>query len=228
MTNTNPQHIAIIMDGNGRWAESRGLPRSAGHEAGAESVKKIVERCGELDIPFLTLYSFSTENWSRPQKEIDALMGLLVHKLVSEVSELIANGVSIRHYGGRERFSPEVLEALDDAIEATSGGEQLVIGLALDYSGRSELVQAVDRLVQDGAEVNEDNIEKRLFTYGVPDPDLLIRTAGEMRVSNFLLWQIAYSEIYVTNQCWPDFDGGSLDAAIAEFASRKRTYGKIS
>ena len=216
------------MDGNGRWAESRGLPRSAGHEAGADSVKKIVERCGELDIPFLTLYSFSTENWSRPQKEIDALMGLLVHKLVSEVSELIANGVSIRHYGGRERFSPEVLEALDDAIEATSGGEQLVIGLALDYSGRSELVQAVDRLFQDGAEVNEDNIEKRLFTSGVPDPDLLIRTAGEMRVSNFLLWQIAYSEIYVTNQCWPDFDAGSLDAAIAEFASRKRTYGKIS
>lgn len=215
------------MDGNGRWAEAKGLPRSTGHEAGALSVKKIVERCGELGVAYLTLYSFSTENWGRPQEEIEALMALLVQKLVSEVPELIEKGVSLRHYGRRDRFTPEVMQALDEAIALTSNCNRLTLGLALDYSGRNELLHAVERLVQDAVEVTEENLEKRLFTSGVPDPDLLIRTAGEMRISNFLLWQIAYSEIYVTEQCWPGFDGASLDVAIAEYASRKRTFGKI-
>lgn len=223
-----PRHIAIIMDGNGRWAKARDLPRSAGHEAGALSVKKIVERCGKLGVSFLTLYSFSTENWGRPQEEVDALMALLVSKLVSEVPELLEKGVSIRHFGRRDRFAPEVLKALDDAIETTAKCDRLVLGLALDYSGRSELLHAIDRLVQDGVDVTEETIEQRLFTAGVPDPDLLIRTAGEMRISNFLLWQIAYSEIYVTEKCWPDFDGDSLDEAIEEFSSRKRTFGTLT
>tara|TARA_B100000959_G_scaffold285196_1_gene359156 strand:- start:182 stop:871 length:690 start_codon:yes stop_codon:yes gene_type:complete len=222
-----PVHIAIIMDGNGRWAEGRGLPRSAGHEAGALSVKKVVERCGELGVQYLTLYSFSTENWGRPQEEIDALMGLLVQKLSTEVPELIEKGVSLRHLGRRDRFAPEVLQALDEAIKATASGTRLTLYLALDYSGRSELLQAIGRLVQDGVEATSENLEQRLFTRGVPDPDLLIRTAGEMRISNFLLWQIAYSEIYISEQCWPDFDSESLDVAIAEYASRKRTFGKI-
>ncbi|MBT4584907.1 MAG: di-trans,poly-cis-decaprenylcistransferase [Phycisphaerae bacterium] len=222
-----PVHIAIIMDGNGRWAEGRGLPRSAGHEAGALSVKKVVERCGELGVQYLTLYSFSTENWGRPQEEIDALMGLLVQKLSTEVPELIEKGVSLRHLGRRDRFAPEVLQALDEAIKATASGTRLTLYLALDYSGRSELLQAIGRLVQDGVEATSENLEQRLFTRGVPDPDLLIRTAGEMRISNFLLWQIAYSEIYVSEQCWPDFDSESLDVAIAEYTNRERTFGKI-
>ena len=223
-----PQHIAIIMDGNGRWAESRGLPRSAGHEAGALAVKKIVEKCSEIGVQYLTLYSFSTENWGRPQDEIEALMALLVQKLVSEVSELIENGVSLRHLGRRDRFTPEVLDALDKAVELTSAGERLTLSLALDYSGRSELLHAIECLVQDGVDITQEHLEQRLFTSGMPDPELLIRTAGEMRISNFLLWQIAYSEIYVTDQCWPDFDGESIDLAIAEFVNRKRTFGKIN
>jgi undecaprenyl diphosphate synthase len=227
MTTTMPKHIAIIMDGNGRWAESRGLPRTAGHAAGALAVKKIVQRSGELGISYLTLYSFSTENWGRPQDEIEALMALLVQKLVSEVPELIEKSVCLRHYGRRDRFDPEVMDALDDAIEATKNGTRLTLGLALDYSGRSELLHAIKMLVEDEVDVTQVNLEKRLFTSGIPDPDLLIRTAGEKRISNFLLWQIAYSEMYVTNQCWPDFDASSLDDAIAEFANRKRTFGKI-
>ena len=228
MSTTHPQHIAIIMDGNGRWAESRGLPRSAGHEAGALSVKKVVERCGELGVRFLTLYSFSTENWQRPKEEVEALMALLVLKLLTEVPELVEKGISLRHIGNRQRFAPEVLDALDEAIEVTAKGTRLTLSLALDYSGRSELVHAMKQLAQDGVEISEETLEQRLFTSGIPDPDLLIRTAGEMRISNFLLWQIAYSEIYVTDQCWPDFDGDSLEKAIAEFATRKRTFGKIT
>ncbi|MDP7009230.1 MAG: polyprenyl diphosphate synthase [Phycisphaerales bacterium] len=223
-----PEHIAIIMDGNGRWAQSKGLPRSAGHEAGANSVKRVVECCGELGISYLTLYSFSTENWGRPKDEVDALMALLVQKLVSEVPELIEKGVSLRHYGNRERFSVEVLEALDRAIEQTANGSRLVLGLALDYSGRSEIMHAIKRLQADGVAATQENLEQRLFTAGIPDPDLLIRTAGEMRVSNFLLWQIAYTEMYVTEQCWPDFDADSLTTCIAEYSERKRTFGKIS
>jgi undecaprenyl diphosphate synthase len=222
-----PKHIAIIMDGNGRWAESKGLSRPDGHIAGAKSVKKIVMRCIELGVEYVTLYSFSTENWSRPESEIDALMELLMMQLSSQVPELVEQGIRIVHYGSCERFSPEVIAALDKANADTKQGGKLTVGLALDYSGRSELLHAMQRIVDDGVSVSQENLEKRLYTAGVPDPDLLIRTAGEFRVSNFLLWQIAYSEIYITDQCWPDFDAESLDKAIADFANRTRKFGKI-
>ncbi len=222
-----PRHIAIIMDGNGRWAQAKGMSRSQGHIAGAKSVKKIVQRCVELGVSYLTLYSFSTENWSRPEEEVGALMELLLLQLASEVPELAEQGIRLVHYGSRENFSEDVLEALDKANKETEGGEVLQIGLALDYSGRSELLHAMRQIVRDGVEVTQEALESRLFTAGVPDPDLLIRTAGEFRVSNFLLWQIAYTELYVTQQCWPDFDGDSLDEAILEFASRTRKFGAV-
>ncbi len=222
-----PKHIAIIMDGNGRWAEARGLTRTEGHVAGATSVKKIVKRCVELGVEYLTLYSFSTENWTRPEAEITALMDLLLLKLASEVPELAEQNIRLVHYGSREKFSKEVLDALDKADAETVGGEKLTVGLALDYSGRSELLYAMQKIVDDGVAVSHENLEQRLYTAGVPDPDLLIRTAGEFRVSNFLLWQIAYSEIYVTEQCWPDFDADSLDEAIENFAGRTRKFGSV-
>jgi len=223
-----PAHIAIIMDGNGRWAEAKGMSRSDGHAAGAISVKKIVKRCVELGVSFLTLYSFSTENWSRPESEIDALMELLILQLANEVPELAVQGIRIKHYGNRDKFSSEVLQAIDAACEATKEGKTLTVGLALDYSGRSELLRAIQKLVDEEVEATQENLESRLYTVGIPDPDLLIRTAGEFRVSNFLLWQIAYAEIFVTEQCWPDFDGDSLDAAITEYASRTRKFGAIN
>jgi undecaprenyl diphosphate synthase len=222
-----PRHIAIIMDGNGRWAEAKGLSRSEGHIAGAMSVKKIVQRCVEVGVSYLTLYSFSTENWSRPKEEVGALMELLLLQLASEVPELIKQGIRLAHYGSRENFSEEVLAALDKATSDTESGEVLTVGLALDYSGRSEILHAMDQIVRDGVAVTQEALESRLYTAGVPDPDLLIRTAGEFRVSNFLLWQIAYTELYVTKQCWPDFNGDSLDNAIVEYASRTRKFGKV-
>ncbi len=222
-----PKHIAIIMDGNGRWAQAKGLARTEGHAAGANSVKKIVERCVQLGVRYLTLYSFSTENWSRPETEIDALMKLLLIKLASEVPELKKQGIKLLHYGSRDNFSKEVLDALDLACKETADGETLTIGLALDYSGRSELVHAVSKLVASGESVTNESIEANLYTAGIPDPELLVRTAGEYRVSNFLLWQIAYSEIYVTATCWPDFGEDELDTAIIDFASRTRKFGAV-
>ncbi len=222
-----PKHIAVIMDGNGRWAESRGRKRSDGHIAGAKSVKKIVERCVELRIKYLTLYSFSTENWSRPQAEVDSLMELLLLQLASEVPELARNGIQLRHFGSRSNFSEEVLSAIDSACHETKDGNVLTLGLALDYSGRSELIHAIKLLQQDEVKPTVETIESRLYTAGIPNPDLLIRTAGEMRISNFLLWQIAYSEIYVTEECWPDFDEQSLDTALKSFAARNRKFGKV-
>ncbi|MDP7006187.1 MAG: polyprenyl diphosphate synthase [Phycisphaerales bacterium] len=222
-----PEHIAIIMDGNGRWAQSRGLQRTQGHAAGAISVKHVVQRCAELGVSYLTLYSFSTENWSRPSSEVDALMELLLLQLSKEVPELIEQGIKLCHYGSRDKFSKEVIEALDKAVDETSKGENLTVGLALDYSGRSELLHAIKKLVEDGSDVNQEELENRLYTAGIPDPDLLIRTAGEMRISNFLLWQIAYSELYVTDQCWPDFNSNSIDAAIVDYARRTRKFGAV-
>jgi len=222
-----PKHIAIIMDGNGRWAEAKEMSRSEGHVAGAKSVKKIVKRCVELGVKYLTLYSFSTENWTRPEDEIDALMELLILQLAGEVPELATQGIRIVHYGSRERFSQEVIDSIDEACEQTKHGSTLTIGLALDYSGRSELLQAVKRIIHDGAEVTQEALESRMYTAGVPDPELLIRTAGEYRVSNFLLWQIAYTEIYVTSQCWPDFDETSLDAALEDYSNRTRKFGAL-
>lgn len=225
-----PNHIAIIMDGNGRWAESQGLTRAVGHEAGAKTVSTVVQRCAELGIPFLTLYSFSTENWNRPAEEVGALMQLLMLQLTTEIEQLIENGIQLVHYGSRDRLSEEVLSALDDACEATSGGEGLTLGLALDYSGRSELLHVMKQLINDAVdvlEVDEATVQQRLYTAQSPDPDLLIRTAGEMRVSNFLLWQIAYSEIYVTEKNWPEFDAADIDTALVAYSNRNRKYGSV-
>ena len=225
-----PNHVAIIMDGNGRWAESKGLDRAAGHEAGAKTVSLVVQRCAELGIPFLTLYSFSTENWSRPTTEIDALMQLLMLQLTTEVEQLIENGIRLVHYGSRARLSEGVLIALDDACHATEGGNRLTLGLALDYSGRSELLHVMKQLVEGGVtpeEIDESAVQERLYTAGIPDPDLLIRTAGEFRVSNFLLWQIAYSEIYVTEKHWPVFDADDFDQALVAYSTRTRKYGSV-
>ncbi len=215
------------MDGNGRWAQAKGLSRSEGHIAGAKNVKKVVERCIELGVKYLTLYAFSTENWSRPEAEIDALMELLLLQLANEVPELSKQSIRLVHYGSRKHFSDEILEALDRADSETKGGEVLTVGLALDYSGRNELLHAMQCLVEDNVEITQETLEQRLYTAGAPDPDLLIRTAGEFRVSNFLLWQIAYAEIYVTQLCWPEFDGDALDAAIVDYASRTRKFGTV-
>ena len=225
-----PRHVAISMEGNGRWAEGRGLSRSEGQAAGTGAVRAVVERCGELGIPWLTLYSFSSENWSRPSDEIDALMGLLIARLDEEVPDLVEKGVRLRHYGSRDRLSSSVLAALDGACEATATCERLTLGLAIDYGGREELARAARRCVEDGlkpAEVDEAAVATRLDTAGAPDPDLLIRTAGEHRLSNFLLWQVAYSELYVSDLCWPDFDKAAFDAALEAYAARERRFGGI-
>ena len=225
-----PRHVAIIMDGNGRWAETQGLPRSKGHEAGASSVKEIVEECVRYGIKYLTLYSFSTENWMRPQEEINALMQLLLMKLASEVPELVKQGIRLNHLGRIDRFSPEVQAAIKDACDVTAKGETLTVSLALDYSGRSEIVQAVKNIIQSDVvigDVDESFLQKYLYTNDLPDPDLLIRTAGEFRVSNFLLWQIAYSEIYIAESCWPDFDAAAFKSALDSFAKRNRTFGSL-
>ena len=218
------------MDGNGRWAESQNLPRSSGHEAGAIAVKKIVKHCVKLGIQNLTLYSFSSENWNRPQNEIDLLMQLLIAKLASEVPELVDQGIRLQHIGRIDRFPEDVQLAISSACKATEEGNVLTISLALDYSGRSEIVAAIKRIAESEikiSEIDEGIFEEYLYTAGAPDPDLLIRTAGEYRVSNFLLWQIAYSELYVTDVCWPDFDESELDKAIESYNGRIRTYGAL-
>ncbi|MBW1879718.1 MAG: isoprenyl transferase [Deltaproteobacteria bacterium] len=229
-----PRHVAIIMDGNGRWAQRRGLPRTAGHEAGAKSVRKVVRACGKLGVEVLTLYSFSTENWSRPEAEVAALMGLLEHYLRNEVDELMDRGVSLRAIGQVERLPPIVQQLLADVIAATADNRGLNLVIAVSYGSRAELADAVRQIaceVRDGSlnpeEVGEDTISSRLYTASLPDPDLLVRTSGEMRLSNFLLWQVAYSELYVTDVLWPDFGEEDLTEAFRVFGRRKRRYGKV-
>jgi len=227
-----PRHIAIIMDGNGRWAKARGLPRIAGHRQGAEAVRRTVRAAGELGIPYLTLFGFSSENWKRPLAEIDDLMGLLRHYLRGEIAELHRNGVRLRVIGDRERLAPDIVTLIANAEELTreNGGVNLTI--ALSYGGRAEIVAAVRALAAKAAsgelqtdEIDEDLISRHLFTSDIPDPDLLIRTSGEQRISNFLLWQCAYSELVFTKTLWPDFGEADLVQAIADFGCRERRYG---
>ncbi len=228
-----PRHVAVIMDGNGRWATERGLPRTKGHEAGADSVREIVRACGELGVDALTLYSFSTENWSRPDDEVHALMALLASYLQDERGELMENRVRLSAIGHRERLPAFVRELLAEAEGLTSENTGLRLTLALSYGSRSEIVDAVRRIagrVADGrldaADITETTISENLFTASLPDPDLLIRTSGEMRLSNFLLWQVAYTELYVTDVYWPDFRRPHLERALQAFASRRRRFGK--
>lgn len=230
-----PAHIAIIMDGNGRWAKSRGLPRFAGHREGVESVRDIVEAASQLGVKFLTLYTFSTENWKRPFEEVSLLMRLLLKNLKDRVDELDENDVKLTCIGDMKSLPPEVQEQLAADIERTKNNKRMTLNLALSYSGRWELLEAfksinhsIDRKELLAEEITEETISNHLTTKNMPDPDLLIRTSGEFRVSNFLLWQVAYTEFVISSVLWPDFRRGELYDAISNFQKRERRFGKVS
>ncbi len=230
-----PVHVAIIMDGNGRWAQKRGLPRTAGHRAGVKTVKRIVRVAGDIGLKYLTLFTFSTENWNRPKSEVSALMKLLGDTTRRELAELLENNVRLIATGDIERLPDERREILLDAIKRTTANTGLVLNLALNYSGRNEIILAVRKIAGEVAagRLQPDQIDEALFaaylqTMGLPEPDLLIRTSGEMRISNFLLWQTAYTELYVTDILWPDFSQDDFLRAILDFEGRERRFGKIS
>jgi undecaprenyl diphosphate synthase len=230
-----PSHIAIIMDGNGRWAKKKNLHRIRGHMKGVDAVREVVTACRELGIKVLTLYAFSIENWQRPVEEVNALMGLLKEYLIKERPEMLRNNIRLNAIGRLEDLPPDVLEILRETIKQTEGCDGMILNLALSYGGRLEILHALKRIFLDLKEgrLREEEIDpplfsKYLWTSGLPDPDLLIRTSGEFRLSNFLLWQIAYTEIYVTKTLWPDFDRKELLKAIADYQSRERRFGRIS
>ncbi|HNB54115.1 MAG TPA: isoprenyl transferase [Anaerolineales bacterium] len=225
-----PTHVAIIMDGNGRWALSRGLPRLAGHRAGTENLRRVMEGCGELGIKYLTLYAFSTENWGRPEEEVRGLMGILENVIDSELAELHREGVQLRHIGILERLDPILREKVVSAIELTKNNDKLILNIAFNYGGRDEIVHAIRNMIYDEVDPNEvtdELVSHYLFTSGVPDPDLVIRTSGELRISNFLIWQAAYAEWYFTPVYWPDFDKTELRKAVEEYSKRERRYGLV-
>jgi len=225
-----PTHIAIIMDGNGRWALARGLPRMAGHRAGTENLRRIIEACIEFGIQYLTLYAFSTENWGRPLEEVQGLMGILENVIDRELQQLYDQGVQLRHIGRLDRLKPALRRKVLYAVDYTRNNDRLILNVAFNYGGRDEIVCAVQRLIQDGVkaeEVTDQLISRYLFTAGVPDPDLIIRTSGELRGSNFLIWQGAYSEWYFTPTYWPDFDKEELRKALFEYSRRERRYGGV-
>jgi undecaprenyl diphosphate synthase len=228
-----PRHVAVIMDGNGRWAKMRGLPRVAGHKAGKTAVREVVEGCGELAVEVLTLYTFSVENWNRPSKEVDALMRFLEGTLVEEREELKKNNVRLNTIGRTGDLSSHVRAKLEETIEYLSGCDGLILNLALSYGGRGEIVDAANRILADArsgaleGEVGEKDFEKYLYTAGMPDPDLLIRTGGEMRISNFLLWQLAYGELWITDLMWPDFRKVHLFRAVRDYQKRERRFGRV-
>jgi len=222
-----PQHIAIIMDGNGRWAKERGLPRIAGHREGAESLRVVLKACNEFGVKYLTVYAFSTENWQRPKDEVDFLMNLFAETIDRELDELMANRIRINFLGRLSKFSPELQKKMKEAMEKTKENDASTLNVMVNYGGRAELADAVQAIINEGrGTVDEESISQHLYTKNIPDPDLLIRTASEMRVSNFLLWQIAYAEIYVTPVLWPDFRREQLKEAIESYQRRVRKFGK--
>ncbi len=230
-----PRHVAIIMDGNGRWARERHLPRPLGHRAGMQAVRETVEASIAAGVGVLTLFAFSEENWNRPRTEIGALMGLLEEYIGRETEELRGNGVEVRALGDLTRLQPPAREALDRLIDATRGGTKLLLNLAISYSSRAEIARAARRLAEDVVQgrlaledVDEDALALRLYTAGLPDPDLLVRTSGEQRVSNFLLWQIAYTELFITPVLWPDFSRLHLYEAILAYQGRERRFGRVT
>jgi undecaprenyl diphosphate synthase len=226
-----PEHVAIIMDGNGRWATSRGLPRLAGHRAGTENLRRIIRASVEFGVRYLTIYAFSTENWSRPKDEVDGLMHIIEDVIVRELDELHRQGVRLRHIGHLDRLAPTLREKVLSAVELTKDNDQLFLNIAFNYGGRDEIICAIRAMIDDGIkadQVDPELVASYLFTAGVPDPDLIIRTSGEMRVSNFLIWQGAYSEWYFTPTYWPDFDREELHKALIEFSRRERRYGRVS
>ncbi len=226
-----PAHVAIIMDGNGRWAKARGLPRAAGHSRGAEALRRTVSAAVELGIPYLTVYAFSSENWERPPAEVEGLMGLLRRYLRGEIAELHKNGVRLRVIGERSGLALDIVRLIEDAEARTAGNRQLTLVVAFNYGGRQEILAAARRLGEaatagrlDPRAIDEGRLAAELFTGGIPDPDLLIRTSGEQRISNFLLWQSAYSEFIFLDTLWPDFSKEDLAAAVREFQKRDRRY----
>ena len=224
-----PYHVAIIMDGNGRWAQSRGLPRSAGHREGTENLRRILREAVTIGIKMLTIYAFSTENWSRPTGEVMTLMRLLEMFIERELNELNKEGVRIRHVGKEEGVPPRLLKKIKSACERTADNDTLYLNVAFNYGGRDEIIHAVQDIIRSGVDadaVDEDLINKHLYTHGMPDPDLIVRTSGELRISNFLIWQGAYAEYYATDVFWPDFDEAELNKAIEEYGRRKRRFGK--
>jgi len=226
-----PRHVAIIMDGNGRWAQARGLPRAAGHRAGTENLRRILAAAAEFGVGMLTIYAFSTENWERPEPEVNVLLGLLERVLDSEVAELHKNGVKIRHIGRTQGLAPRLVGKIRAAEMLTQHNSCLALNVAFNYGGRAEIVDAVRRIVAEGIppeRIDEETISRHLYTSGLPDPDLIIRTAGEMRLSNYLTWQAAYAEYYSTPTYWPDFDRQELYKALLAYQQRERRYGRLS
>jgi undecaprenyl diphosphate synthase len=226
-----PAHIAVIMDGNGRWAKKRGLPRLAGHQAGTENLRRVIRACVEFGIKYLTIYAFSTENWGRPKEEVDGLLTIIESVIDKELAELHNEGVQLRHIGRLDRLPDNLRAKVESAIELTRNNDRLTIVIAFNYGGRDELVYAFQEMVKNGIkpeEITEKTISEHLFTKDIPDPDLVIRTSGEMRLSNFLVWQAAYSELYITPVYWPDFDKDELRKALESFCQRNRRFGGLS
>lgn len=222
-----PKHIAIIMDGNGRWAKRRGLPRYFGHREGAKTVERIIDYALELNIKYLTLFAFSTENWGRPKEEVDTIMSLLVEYINKKVPDLIKRDVRLKFMGRKDELPEMILKSVEEGEEKTKHCKKMHLIIALNYSGRAEIVDAVKNILKDGKEINEENFKNYLYLPDIPDPDLLIRTSGEIRISNFMLWQLAYTELYFTEVLWPDFDKDEFLKALYDYQSRERRFGKV-
>jgi undecaprenyl diphosphate synthase len=226
-----PRHVAIIMDGNGRWAAQRGLPRLAGHDAGTENIRRITFKAGELGIKYLTLWAFSTENWRRPEDEVQGIMRILAGAIESETEELHRQGAQLRHIGDLTALDPELQAAVQSAIDLTRNNDRLVLTLAFNYGGRQEITHAIKAIVAEGVapqHVTDELVERHLYTHGTPDPDLVIRTSGECRMSNFLIWQASFAELYFSSVLWPDFGPEELTQAVREFGRRERRFGDVS
>ncbi|MBX3060886.1 MAG: isoprenyl transferase [Anaerolineae bacterium] len=226
-----PTHVAIIMDGNGRWAKKRGLPRQAGHRAGAENLRRIINACVEFKIKILTIYAFSTENWGRPEMEVRGLMKIISRVIDQELKDLHAQGVCLHHLGSMSGVAPSLQEKVHRALELTKNNDRLILNVAFNYGGRAEILQAVKQILADNVapdDLTEELFSSYLFTRGLPDPDLVIRTSGELRISNFLIWQAAYSEFYPTPTYWPDFGREDLYEAILAFNQRERRFGLVT
>lgn len=224
---STPHHVAIVMDGNGRWASKRFLPRIAGHKQGVDSLKRCARACDARGIKVLTVFAFSSENWQRPQEEVSGLMDLFALALGREVPQLKLDGVQLRFIGERQGLSNRVLKGIEQAEAATAANHKLVLNVCFNYGGRWDIVQAAARVAAQGLEMTEQNLNQAMALAHVPDPDLVIRTGGEQRISNFLLWQSAYSEFFFSDKLWPDFDEAALDQAIASYALRERRFGKV-
>ena len=227
-----PEHVAIIMDGNGRWARQRKLPRTVGHKEGVKATQEIIKSCGEAGVKYLTLFAFSSENWQRPRNEVSALMDLFLHSLKSEVNNLVENGICLKFFGDKHAFSKSLCEQIIHAEELTSKNDKLFLNIAANYGGKWDILQAIRKIINDvengkivSKDIDEGLLEKYLVTKNMPAPDLFIRTGGEMRISNFLLWQLAYTELFFTETLWPEFSRKELEDAFQNFRHRKRRYG---